>query len=123
MADIEPTTSRRGFLGHVAGAYLAAGAVTAGAVLIADPVLDAVTAYRDEAARLNAMPEEISEDEPQPVWEALENGGTYLPAATTQKGAIEALRLALEIDREFSSTNILPNLMQAALGFLEAQAG
>lgn len=119
MSELRPT-SRRGFLGHVAGAYLATGALTAGAVVLADPLLALVEAYRDECARLDAMPGSIPDDEPIPVWDALNAGP--LPAATTKEGAMEALRLVIEMHEYFASADAMPHLVQAALQFLEGAA-
>lgn len=116
-ADSVPTTSRRGFLGHVAGAYMAAGALTAGVVL-ADPLHDLVTAYRDECARIDAIPGDIPDDTPMPVWDVM--NGDIIPVATTKEGAMAALRLAIDLHEDFASVDAVPNLMRAALGFLEA---
>lgn len=41
------------------------------------------------------------------------------PAAASKEGAIAALRLAVEICEDFSGAEAIPNLMQAALRFLE----
>ncbi|MDI4657238.1 hypothetical protein [Xanthobacter autotrophicus] len=112
----EHNPSRRGFLGHVAGAYLASGALTAGVVL-ADPLQSLVTAYRDECDRLNAIPGNIPDDEPMPVWHAI--NGDSIPAATTKEGAMSALQLAIDLHEDFASVDAIPNLMRAALGFLE----
>ncbi|MFG1341361.1 hypothetical protein [Xanthobacter autotrophicus] len=119
MSELRPT-SRRGFLGHVAGAYLATGALTAGAVALADPLLALVEAYRDECARLDAIPGNILDDEPMPVWDALNEG--RIPAATSTEGAIAALRLAKEMCEDFGGADAIPNLIGAALRFLEGGA-
>ena len=56
------TTSRRGFLGHVAGAYLAAGALTiAGAA--ADPVHEAIDRHWDLFRSACGSPSDAELDE------------------------------------------------------------
>ncbi|MFG1179001.1 hypothetical protein [Xanthobacter versatilis] len=83
----------------------------------ADPLRALVAAYRDECARLNAIPGDIPDDTPMPVWNALNEG--RIPVATSKEGAIAALKLAVEMCEDFSGVDAVPNLMQAALGFLE----
>jgi len=119
MSELRPT-SRRGFLGHVAGAYVAAGALTAGSAVLADPLLGLVEAYRDECARLVTIPGDIPDDELMPVWDTL-NSSPRL-AATSKEGAIAALRLAKEMCEDFSGVEAIPNLIGAALRFLEGAA-
>ena len=63
QADSAHTTSRRGFLGHVAGAYLAVGAATMTAIA-ADPVFAAIKSHAAAHERLNGM---VSVD---PGWNA-----------------------------------------------------
>lgn len=115
MTESSPT--RRGFFGHMAGAYLASGALTGAAVVISDPVAAMVAAYRDECTRLNAIKGDISEDEPMPVWDAL--GAEEFPVATTKEGAVEALRLAIEMGDENMRLDPMSNLLRSALGFFE----
>ncbi|ABS68654.1 hypothetical protein Xaut_3425 [Xanthobacter versatilis] len=111
----ERSPSRRSLLKGATAALLTVPAtITA---LEADPLRALVAAYRDECARLNAIPGDIPDDEPTPVWEALNEGP--LPVAATKEGAMDALRLAIEMHKDFTYTKAVPNLMQAALGFLE----
>lgn len=117
MSELRP--SRRALLkGATAAALLTVPAPALASE--ADPLHDLVRAYRDECASLNAIPGDIPDDEPMPVWHAL-NGGA-LPAAATKEGAMEALRLAIDLHEDFASVDAVPNLMRAALGFLEGAA-
>ncbi|MFG1270107.1 hypothetical protein [Xanthobacter versatilis] len=112
----EHSPSRRAILKGATAATLLTMPVAALASE-ADPLRALVAAYRDECARLNAIPGDIPDDEPTPVWEALNEGP--LPVAATKEGAMDALRLAIEMHKDFTYTKAVPNLMQAALGFLE----
>lgn len=85
----------------------------------ADPVLSAVLAYREEESRISALPDPDFDDVPMPAWERLEKG-PRLPAATTREGAVEALRTAAEFHSHSTSRFFVANLIQAALGFLDA---
>ncbi|MFG1294079.1 twin-arginine translocation signal domain-containing protein [Xanthobacter versatilis] len=112
----ERSPSRRSLLkGATAAALLTVPAITVASE--ADPLLDLVTAYRDECAWLNSTIGDIPDDAPMPVWDALNEG--RIPVATSKEGAIAALRLAVEMCEDFSGVDAVPNLMQAALGFLE----
>ncbi|MFG1211052.1 hypothetical protein V5F72_01360 [Xanthobacter flavus] len=86
----------------------------------ADPLCALVAAYQAECERLNATVGDIPDDAPTPVWHALNEG--RIPAATSKAGAIAALRLAVEMSEDFSGVDAVPNLMQAALSFLEGAA-
>ncbi|MFG1306027.1 twin-arginine translocation signal domain-containing protein [Xanthobacter autotrophicus] len=114
MSERSPT--RRSLLkGATAAALLTVPAITLASE--ADPLQSLVTAYRDECARLNAIPGDIPDDTPMPVWHVL--NGDAIPAATTKEGAMSALQLAIDLHEDFASVDAVPNLMQAALGFLE----
>ncbi|MFG1376897.1 hypothetical protein [Xanthobacter autotrophicus] len=86
----------------------------------ADLLRTLVAAYRDECARLNLFEDDIPDDEPTPAWEILNEGP--LPVAATKEGAMDALRLAIEMNKDFTYTKAIPNLVQATLGFLEGAA-
>lgn len=74
QANPAHTTSRRGFLGHVAGAYLAVGAATMTAIA-ADPVFAAIKSHAAARARLNEM------DSEEPGWDtALDEEGALWDA-------------------------------------------
>lgn len=83
-----------------------------------DPLLVRVTAYRAEVARLHGFPGDIPDDEPTPALDAITSAGG-LPAATTQESARTALQLALEMQRAGVLSNAQPNLIEAALRFLD----
>lgn len=77
--------SRRGFLGHVAGAYLAVGAATLTPVA-ADPVFAAIRSHTAARARLNDMDSEdagwdVALDEESALW-----GAFCACRPTTHKG-------------------------------------
>lgn len=115
----ERSPSRRAILkGATAAALLTVPAVTLASE--ADSLRALVAAYRDECGRLNLFEDDIPDDEPTPIWEALNKGP--LPVAATREGAMDALRLAIEMHKDFTYTKAVPNLMQAALGFLEGGA-
>lgn len=110
----EPRPSRRGLL---AGAAAVALLGPVAAAQPADPLCALVAAYRTECERLNATMGDIPDDAPMPVWHAINEG--RIPAATSAAGAIAALRLAVEMCEDFGGVDAIPNLMQAALAFLE----
>lgn len=112
----ERSPSRRSLLkGATAAALLTVPA--AALVSEADPLRALIAAYRTECAWLNATIGDIPDDTPMPVWNALNEG--RIPVATSKEGAIAALKLAVEMCEDFSGVDAVPNLMQAALGFLE----
>ncbi len=73
--------TRRSFLGHVAGAYVAT-VMPLTAATASDPILDIVRAYRAEEARLIDLTGAPGEDETMPVWDVLEHGERLAPART-----------------------------------------
>ncbi|MDI4667082.1 hypothetical protein K9U40_22560 [Xanthobacter autotrophicus] len=117
MSERSPT--RRFVLkGATAAALLTVPAITMASE--ADPLRALVEAYRAECAWLNSTIGDIPDDAPMPIWDALNEGN--IPAATSKEGAIAALRLAVEMCEDFSGVDAVPNLMRAALGFLEGGA-
>lgn len=52
-----------------------------------------------------------------PIWHALNEG--RIPTATSKAGAVAALRLAAEMCEDFGGADAIPNLIGAALSFLE----
>lgn len=110
----EPRLSRRALLTTGAAALLPLPA----APCRPDPVLARVTAYRAEVARLHEVPGDIPDDEPTPALDAI-TSADGLPAATTQEGARAALQLAFEMHRAGVLSNAQPNLIEAALRFLD----
>lgn len=111
MSERHP--SRRGLLaGAAATALLGVAAAHA-----ADPLVALIAAYRAECEQLNATVGDIPDDAPMPIWHALNDG--RIPPATSKEGAIAALRLAVEMCEDFAGADAVPNLMQAALSFLE----
>jgi hypothetical protein len=117
MSECSP--SRRAILkGATAAALLTVPAVTMASE--ADPLRALVAAYRDECARLDAIPGDIPADEPMPVWYTINSDA--LPMATTKEGAMAALQLAIDMHEDFAFVDAVPNLMRAALGFLEGAA-
>ncbi|MFG1202358.1 hypothetical protein V5F29_08190 [Xanthobacter aminoxidans] len=111
MSERHP--SRRGLL---AGAAVAA-ILGSAAAHAADPLVALIAAYRAECEQLDATVGDIPDDAPMPIWHALNKG--RIPPATSRAGAIAALRLAAEMCEDFGGADAIPNLMQAALGFLE----
>lgn len=114
MSEHHP--SRRGLLAGAAAATLL-GMPAAAQPVGADPLCALVAAYRAECAWLNSTIGDIPDDTPLPVWEALNEN--RIPAATSREGSIAALRLAVEMCEDFSGVEAIPNLVEAALGFLE----
>ena len=114
MSEHRP--SRRGLLAGAAAAALLGPAIAHPA----DPLVALIAAYRAECEQLDATVGEIPDDAPMPIWHALNDG--RVPAATSKAGAVAALRLAAEICEDFGGADAVPNLMQAALSFLEGAA-
>lgn len=112
MSEHQP--SRRGLLAGAAAVALLGPATAAHA---ADPLVALVADYRAECEQLNATVGDIPDDAPMPIWHALNKG--RIPAATSKAGAVAALRLAAEMCEDFGGADAIPNLMQAALNFLE----
>lgn len=107
---------------HPSRRVLLAGAAVAAllgpaAAHAADPLVALIAAYRAECEQLNATVGDILDDAPMPIWHALNEG--RIPAATSKAGAIAALGLAMEMCEDFGGADAIPNLMQAALSFLE----
>lgn len=114
MVDRAPSLSRRGLMAGAAATTLLGPFAAAQP---ADPLCALVAAYQAECERLNATVGDIPDDAPMPVWHALNEG--RIPAATCEAGAIAALRLAVEMCEDFDGVDAIPNLMQAAIAFLE----
>ena len=121
---VENTLSRRGFLGHVAGSYIATTMIAGTALAVSDPMLDLVRAYTAERNRMNSQTN-ISDDELEngfPVFDSLSKKlKAEPPAITSEAGAIAALRLATEELSESFGNEDIP-LLQAALTFFETRA-
>ncbi|OYW61975.1 MAG: hypothetical protein B7Z30_00565 [Rhizobiales bacterium 12-68-15] len=114
-----PTTTRRGFLGHVAGAYFAAGAITT-TVALADPLADMIDAYRQELQHVNELPGDPPDDF---VWRAMNAlDADVVPVPCTRATALDALRLAKAECTDMSAPPMVLNLVTAALAFFEANA-
>lgn len=116
----EPSTTRRGFFGHVAGAYMAAGALTT-SVALADPLRDLITAYYDERNAMNAYPGEIPDSYPTPAFDRLA-GEDDLPAPKSRETALQSLRTALKENDESMGMPMISNLIAASLAYFEANA-
>lgn len=112
MSEHHP--SRRGLL---AGAAAVALLGSSSAAQPADPLCALVADYRAECERLNLTVGDIPDDAPMPIWHALNEG--RIPVATSKEGAIVALRLAAGMCEDFGGADAIPNLMHAALSFLE----
>ena len=116
MTDL-PT--RRGFLGHVAGAYFAAGALTS-AVVLADPLADMIDAYRQELQHVNDLPGDPPDDF---VWRAMNAlDGKSVPAPASRETALDALRIARAECRDNCAPPMVLNLIDASLAYFEANA-
>lgn len=115
----EPSTTRRGFLGHVAGAYMAAGALPV-MVAHADPLADLLAAYETENRMLNEYPGGIPEDLPTPAFSALDDGA--VPGAQTKGAALQALRVAMDENDQMGGFAMVSNLIAASLAYFEANA-
>ncbi|MCG5234326.1 twin-arginine translocation signal domain-containing protein [Xanthobacter oligotrophicus] len=115
---VEPRPSRRTVLKGATGTGAAALFPAPAAPLEADPLLALVIAFRIEKLRLDTIAGDIPDDEPTPALDAI-NAAAGLPPATTKEGATAALQLALEMHRARILSNAQPNLIEAALRFLE----
>ncbi|WP_024277385.1 hypothetical protein [Xanthobacter sp. 126] len=109
----EHLPSRRGLLAGAAAVALLGPAPARAA----DPLVALIADYRAECEQLNATVGDIPDDAPMPIWHAINEG--RIPAATSKAGAIVALKLAVEMCEDFDGADAVPNLMQAALSFLE----
>lgn len=124
MANLEATTpepTRRGFLGHVAGATFAGGVIYT-AVPVADPLLDLLRAYRENDVAWSALEDDAPDDHPVMVRdrEILAVLRERCPAPTTAEGALEALRHALRVERNTFGHQDVINTLSGALAFFEA---
>ena len=122
--------SRRALLGAIASIPAIGGATAALAVAAisqpADPLLDAIHAYRAGLADYNAnAPDDndladayvdLSYGPPLEVLDEWEE------PATTRRGAIEALKLAIEENETFPLSSVGGPLLAAALAYFEAQS-
>lgn len=118
-------TTRRGFLGHMAGAYLAAGATatvtaTVTAAALADPLADMIAAYWREVETANAFPGDVPDDFPWAAMQALDDD--TIPAPATRQTALDALRLAKNECRYMLAPPMVGQLITAALAYFEANA-
>ena len=119
--------SRRAIFGALASIPAIGGAVAAPAVSTQhDPLVDAIRAYRAGLAEFNAnAPEdddeadayaEVSYGPPLNVLKKWER------PAQTRTGALEALRLIADENKDFARNPVVGSLLAAALAYLEAQA-
>lgn len=87
----------------------------------AEPLADLISAYRAECAAINAYEgdlENLQEDCFHEAFNALNNVESF-PAGQSKGVALDALRLALEIEDGMMGTAAVPNLVQAALTYFE----
>ena len=117
--------SRRGFFGHVAGAYTAiAMGAGATAVIIHDPMLDLIQRYRVALDYFNNNASGDDEDWDEmadatfgPLYEQLRDSP---PTITTEEGAIEALRAVM--DEKIGRDPFDESLVAAALAYFDQRA-
>ena len=104
------------------GLVLAATAHTAAlAPAVADPIIDAIKAYRAGLIAFGELgDEEYGKVETYEPWQqVLDN---WNEPARTREGAIEALRAALGDDDGLYGCEGADRMVRAALGYLETQA-
>ena len=87
---------------------------------VADPLLDAINAYREAMADYCANATDDNEDEyARATYDApLDVLSTWTEPAHTKEGALAALELALEDMENFASSPLSKAMISAALGFL-----
>jgi hypothetical protein len=121
MAERVPTTTRRGFLGHAAGATFAGGAAFASSPAVADPLLDLLGELRSvqtalaQAHGAAGAVAALTERE-RLLLRSIER----CPPPTTREGALAAIRLARDNEEEDDGNKDTIGLLSAALAFLEA---
>lgn len=109
-----PVTRRAAILGAAA----AMAAIPVAAATDSDPLLKAIAAYREGEALYNATPSPDAElllDRPHAVL------ANWRDPATTRAGAVEALRLAVDISYHTAGDPAADSLVVAALGYFERE--
>lgn len=86
-----------------------------------EPLAKLISAYRSECAALNANEDGFLAGNRNDAFDAL-NEVEGLPTAQSREVALDALRLALEIESGMMGEAAVPNLVQAALAHFERQA-
>jgi hypothetical protein len=96
---------------------------------VGDPILNAISAYRNSLAQFTAFSktdvtdqqrDQYAETSYLPPMEALQHweGGP----ARSFDGARDAIRMALDEEKDFSSSSMVPRMLEAALGYLDKPA-
>lgn len=116
MTDL-PEPTRRGFLGHVAGAYLCTSALAMGGAA-AEPLKRLMDAYATECSALEGGFGDTPEGPALPAWDAI-NSEDGLPPAQSREVALEALRLAIEMAPDFGNMPGPANLTASALAYFK----
>ncbi|WP_428029819.1 hypothetical protein [Ancylobacter sp.] len=117
-------TSRRGFFGHAAGAYVAAGALATGTVIAADRMVLLAAERRRLEAEMAGMDDDQEVDR---VWQRMAGLDRDMMAcrAVSPEGAVASLE---EAQREFGryvddgsdGHRLINSLIQSALDFIKA---
>ncbi|MDX0469930.1 hypothetical protein [Sinorhizobium meliloti] len=84
-----------------------------------DPILAAIKAYRDGMGAYNAAPGEDAETVRRTYGIPHQVLEDWTLPAQTREGALEALRLAVEEERDCGASYLTLPLMTAALGYFE----
>ncbi|MDE4620631.1 hypothetical protein [Sinorhizobium meliloti] len=84
-----------------------------------DPLLAAIKAYRDGMAAYNAAPADDEETVERTYGAPLDVLMDWEEPAQTREGAMAALRLALQEEREFKAAPLATAMLQAALDYFE----
>ncbi|MBB4272345.1 hypothetical protein [Rhizobium mongolense] len=122
-----PKITRRNALGLMAAVTIPPTVVAAAPIAnatVADPLIEAINAYRAGIADFNQNAPEDDEGANAygeiswlPPFKALEN---WTAPATTRDGAMAALRLAVDED-EVGDSPLVGTMMRAALAYLEQE--
>ncbi|MGO4619014.1 hypothetical protein [Ensifer sp. 2TAB8] len=86
-----------------------------------DPIQDAIEAYRDGLAAYNSAPGEDDETIDRTYGPPLDVLTDWEQPAQTREGAMAALRLALEEERQFKGLPLSLSMLKAALAYFESE--
>jgi hypothetical protein len=89
---------------------------------ITDPIISAIQAYRDGNAAYNATPRDDEETIARTYGPPLDVLQEWERPAQTREGALEAIRLAFETEREFMGESLTHNMLAAALAYFENES-
>lgn len=87
-----------------------------------DPIQDAIEAYRDGMTAYNSAPGEDEETVDRTYGPPLDVLMDWEQPAQTREGAMAALRLALEEEKQFQGAPLSLSMLSAALAYFENEA-